>query len=62
MAKNKKRKIETMTIKVDVSKLKIFDTGEEYRQHIDNIKWGNGIHKPKKGKGSYTRKQKYKKY
>ena len=34
---------------------------DNIHEHIQEINRGTGTHKPKKGKGSYTRKIKYKK-
>lgn len=57
----KKKALHTMTIKVDQSKVKTFTEKGDYEKHVDSIKWGNGVHKAKKGKGSFTRKEKHKK-
>lgn len=50
----------SFTVKVDVTKIPKFTEKGDYENYMNAIRCGNTIHKPKKGKGSYTRHPKHK--
>lgn len=56
----KKVKNDVMKIKLDYSKVPNYVDKGDYENHMTNIKWGTGVQRPKKGKGSYKRNQKHK--
>lgn len=60
MSLKKVKKSFTITIKTDMTKIKQFTEKDDFENYIKSIRCGNSVHKPKKGKGSYTRKTKHK--
>lgn len=58
---SKKKQKMSIPLKIDQTKIPNFTQVGDYENHMNNIKWGNGVQQPKKGKGSYQRKSKHKK-
>ena len=62
MSKSTKEKLKDLSfsVKVDPTKVKQFTEKGDFEAYLGSIRCGNTIHKPKKGKGSYSRKPKHK--
>lgn len=60
---SKKNKVITLgKVKTDYTGLHLFTEPGEFEGYKQSLAWGTGVIKPKKGRGSYTRKSKYKQF
>lgn len=59
MSKKKNKLMEAVTIRVDMTKVRMFTEKGDYENYMNGIRCGNTVHRPKKGKGSYIRQPKH---